>query len=307
MKRSFFRARRGFSLAEIVIAVTILAIIGSALVRLVIMQARSYQLDTSSRRGRTVARSAINILQTDLRMAQDNGAIFNLDATNHRRIDVRVPVAFGVVCAFDAAATMIALVPVDSFQRATMKFGGYAVRNMSTPYAYSYADAASTSTITATPTAAVCHTAAGIHADTIRSGGRQGQIVTVTPAPPAGTAVGAPAFLYQIVSYEFKASSFADFSGKLGLYRVVRGKANTDTLSEELLAPFGSGARFSYYTEPKQANDTAATDAPGTPYNTVRGFRITLPAESADTIPGRGGPERFTTSTSVFFKNLRTQ
>ena len=305
MTRHLPRARRGFSLAEIVIAVTILAVIGTALTRLVIMQARSYQTDTNGRRSRTVARSAMNILQTDIRMAQDNGAVSFINATNNRRIDVRVPVVFGIVCAVDAASTTIALVPVDSFQRSALKFGGYAVRNAASPYSYSYADALVGSVITV-GSATVCRTTAGIYVDTVRSGGRQGEIVTVAPAPPAGAVVGAPAFLYQIVSYEFKASGFSDFAGKLGLYRVVRGKANTDTLSEELLAPFASGARFSYYTNPRQARDIPALTAP-TDYNTIRGFRVTLPAETADTVPGRGGPERFTTSTSVFFKNTRTQ
>jgi hypothetical protein len=143
-------------------------------------------------------------------------------------------------------------------------------------------------------------------ADTMTSNGRAGRVVVVSPAPPAGTVVGSPAFVWQTVTYEFKNSLI--YPGALGLYRTIRGRAGTDTLSEELIAPFASTARFSYYTNPSQIRDTARTTPPAVAsYNTVRGFQIVLPAVTADTVPGRGRPQQATVTTAVFFKNTKNQ
>ena len=66
--------------------------------KMMLSQTRGYQYDNGGRRSRTAARSAMNIMITDLRMTQDNGGVTSLDATNNRSVDVRVPIAFGVVC-----------------------------------------------------------------------------------------------------------------------------------------------------------------------------------------------------------------
>ena len=131
------RTRRGFSLVEIITALTILAVIGAAMTKMMLSQTRNFQYDSGGRRSRTAARSAMNIMITDLRMTQDNGGVSYLDATNHRRVDVRVPVAFGVVCEVTASTVAMAITPVDSFQLATIRFGGYAVRDATTGI-YSY-------------------------------------------------------------------------------------------------------------------------------------------------------------------------
>jgi prepilin-type N-terminal cleavage/methylation domain-containing protein len=77
-------SRRGFSLVEIITALTILAIIGGAMTKMLLAQTRGYQHDNGGRRSRTVARTAMNIMITDLRMTQDNGGVSYLDATDHR-------------------------------------------------------------------------------------------------------------------------------------------------------------------------------------------------------------------------------
>src|SRR3954469_6860254 len=119
--RPHLRTRRGFSMVEIITALTILSIIGVAMTRMMLSQTRGYQYDNGARRSRTVARSAMNIMITDLRMTQDNGGVSSLDATNHRRVDVKVPVGFGMVCDVTGSALVMALTPVDSFQLASIK------------------------------------------------------------------------------------------------------------------------------------------------------------------------------------------
>jgi prepilin-type N-terminal cleavage/methylation domain-containing protein len=298
------RARRGFTIVEIITALTIVAILGIAMTKLVIGQARSFQLDNGSRKARAAARSAMNILITDLRMTQDNGGVTGLDATNNRRIDVRVPLVFGVVCEVNSNNVVLSLVPADSFQVANSKYAGFAIRQTSGIYANSVAS--SSDTIQATGSGR-CH-GGGVsrYADTITSNGRAGTVMLAGGVPPAGTLVGDLAFVYQTVTYEFKTSLM--YPGGLGLYRTLRGRANQDTRSEELLAPFMTGSRFSYYTIPFQSLDRPTLTAPtAANYNTVRGFQITLAAQAPDTAVGRTTPKTATTTTAVFFKNTTVQ
>ena len=295
------RSRRGFSLVEIITALTILGIIGVALTKLVLGQTRSFQFENSGRRARSAARSAMNIMITDLRMTQDIGGVDSVDAVNHRWVDVKVPVAFGIVCQVNGANAVIALVAVDSFQTVASKYGGYAVRSASSVYNYQHAGVSDTIQTVASTN---CHTP-GIYADTAVISGRSGRVVRVTPAPPGGTAVGDPAFIWQHVRYQFATSTI--YPGRLGLWRRIRGRANADSLKEELIAPFASSARFAYFlTAPTSYRDTAAKVAPGN-VDKIRGFQIYLPAESSDTVPGRTGPQRANTTTAVFFKNTRIQ
>ena len=296
--RSSFHSRRGFSLVEILTALTILAIIGGAMTKMLLSQTRGYQYDNGGRRSRTVARSAMNIMITDLRMTQDNGGVSYLDATNHRRVDVRVPLAFGVVCEVTAGTVAMAITPVDSFQLASIKYGGYAVRNPTTGI-YSYVSGGSLSSANVNK----CHNGStSIYADTITMGGRTGNVIQVTGAPPAGTAVGSMAMIWQTVSYAFDTSKA--YPKRAGLYRIVSDAASADT--NELIAPFSWTARFSYFTNPPQAKDTATNTAPAD-YNTVRGLKVLLAAEAADTVPGYKGPKKSPLTTAVFFKNTRIQ
>jgi prepilin-type N-terminal cleavage/methylation domain-containing protein len=299
--RTSRHVRRGFSLVEIITALTILSIIGVALTKMVLTQTRSFQFENSSRRARTASRSAMNIMTTDLRMMQDIGGLDSVDAVNHRWVDAKVPIAFGIICTVSGSGASIALVAVDSFQMVASKYGGYAVRNSTTgSYGYSHAGNGDTISVVNNNT---CH-APGIYADTAAISGRIGTTVSVTPGPPGGAAVGDPVFIWQHVRYQFDTSGI--YRGRYGLYRRIRGRGNTDQVLEELIAPFSSSARFSYFTNPSAFNDTAVKTAPAN-LNQIRGFQIYLPAESSDTVPGHTAPQRANTTTAVFFKNTRIQ
>jgi prepilin-type N-terminal cleavage/methylation domain-containing protein len=303
MMRAHIRARAGFSLVELITAIVIMSIMGVALSKMVIGQSRTFQIDNGARRARVAGRSAMNILTTDLRMVQDVGAIDSIDTVNNRWVDLKVPVAFGIVCEVNAGNNVVlSIVAVDSFQTAASKYAGYAVRNSSTGL-YEYAAAGASDTIRVAD-ASRCHGTPAIYADTFPTAGRKGNVYLATAAPPAGAVVGAPAFVYQSVRYQFAASGI--YSNRLGLYRRIRGRANTDSLREELIAPFESSARFRYYTNPWKWHDTVTTTAP-TDVNTIRGLQIYLPAQASDTVPGAKTPRRAPTTMSVFFKNVRSQ
>jgi prepilin-type N-terminal cleavage/methylation domain-containing protein len=300
--RAHFRVRPGFSLVEIITALVILAVIGTALTKMVLGQARSFQSDDGSRRARTVARSATNIMTTDLRMAQDFGAIDSIDTAKNRWVDLKVPVAFGILCEVNAGNAVIGIVAVDSFQTTASKYAGYAVRN-STSGTYAYSAAGNGDTVS-TADASRCRATPKIFVDTVKAAGRAGRVVQVSPAPPGGAVVGSPAFIYQNVRYQFDTSGI--YRGRYGLYRTIRGRGNTDNLQEELIAPFDSTARFYYYTNPWTYRDTVTKTAP-TNLNTIRGLQIYLPAQSSDTVPGMSAPRKAPTRMAIFFKNTRVQ
>ena len=294
--RKPLRTRRGFSLVEIITALVILSILGVAMTKVLLSQTRNYQYDNGGRRSRTAARGAMNILITDLRMTQDNGGVQYVDATNHRRIDVRVPIGFGVVCTTSGSSLIMALAPVDSFQYSSMRFGGYAVRDATTGI-YSYVAGGSISS--ADPNQ--CHGSPKIYADTVTMGGRQGKVVQVTGTVPTGTVAGSMAMIWQTVRYQFDTSKV--YAKRAGLYRIVTGSASADT--NELIAPFSWTARFKYYTT-MNPKDTAKATSPAD-LNTIRGVQIYLAAEAGDTVPGRTGPKKSPLTTAVFFKNTRIQ
>jgi prepilin-type N-terminal cleavage/methylation domain-containing protein len=298
--RTSTRSRPAFSLVEIITALTILAIIGAAMTKMMLAQTRGFQYDSGGRRSRSAARSAMNIMITDLRMTQDNGGLTYVDATNHRRVDVRVPVGIGIVCTVSASSLIMALTPVDSFQLASIKFGGYAVRNATTGvYSYVAGGALSSADVNQ------CH-ANGVYADTVPINGRTGAVVQATGTPPAGSVPGSMAMVWQTVRYSFDSSKV--FPGRAGLYRIVTGSTTADT--NELVAPFSWNARFNYYTTMSRAgsvvDDSPKTSAPAD-LNTVRGLQIYLAAEASDTVPGYKGPKKSPLTTAVFFKNTRTQ
>ena len=174
------RARRGFTIAEIIISLTIISIIGLAMTKLILGQTRSFQYDNGSRRARAAARSAMNILITDLRMTQDQGGVTAVDGTNNRRVTVRVPTVFGFVCELTGAGVVVSLVPTDSFQLASSKYGGYAVRD-STLGTYAYVTAGASDSMR-TAGGGRCHGGSvNIYADTAPIAGRVGGVYLLSP------------------------------------------------------------------------------------------------------------------------------
>ena len=106
--------------------------------KVMLSQTRGYQYDNGGRRSRTAARSAMNIMITDLRMTQDNGGVTYLDATNNRRVDVRVPIALRRRVQHGRHEPDHGDRPRSTpSSTQSMQFGGYAVRNATTGI-YSY-------------------------------------------------------------------------------------------------------------------------------------------------------------------------
>jgi prepilin-type N-terminal cleavage/methylation domain-containing protein len=286
------RSRRGFTLAELLVVIIIMGILGVAFTKLIISQARFFQHEFGKKSGRAVARSAMNLLMSDMRMIQDSGGVDSVSADRHT-VRVIVPFAYGLICVATGSPVYASLLPADSTEVTLAKYGGYAWRDSTKRYtivvpaapqgADSVHTAASGATCTTTPSP-------GIRTLTIN--GRVGRVITITPAAPTAKA-GTPMFLWQKITYSFKPSTA--FPGLYGLYRTPTGGT-----SEEILAPFDSSSGFKFYVPGK---DTSQTTVPA--LSSIRGFDLVLNGVGPSVTVGM--PPTITKMvTAVFFKNSRT-
>jgi prepilin-type N-terminal cleavage/methylation domain-containing protein len=213
-----FGPRPGFSLAEIIVAMTIVAILGALVTRILLTQGRFTDQQMALRGARMVSRQAMNILESELRMVQDSGGIDSA-AADGKAIRVLVPYRFGLNCGVVSSKTIVSMLPVDS--------------------------------PAVTPDSLQC-TGSGAGQAQIRTltlNGRKGQVLAITPAQalaPKGQAV----YFFQRITYSFGAST--TFPGQVALIRSVQGGA-----TEELMAPFDTAARFKYWTTTATASVSA--------------------------------------------------
>jgi prepilin-type N-terminal cleavage/methylation domain-containing protein len=268
---------RGHTLIELIISMVVLGVVGAAIVRLIVVESRLFQAQDASNEARKVARAAVNLLTSELRMVEVSAGVTAASATS---ITFRVPYAIGIVCASGTISTM----PVDSLMYAQATFSGYAWRD--TLGAYNYA----TSGASAGAGSAGDCTSASI---TTLTGGK---VVSLSPALPSGAKVGNPVFLFQTITYSFGASGL--LPGRRGLFRQVGG--GVGGAAEEIAAPFDSATtRFRFFV----LNADAAQDAVPANLADIRGIELALTGASRLTPRGRTTPKTVATTTAVFFQN----
>ena len=287
--------RSGFTLAEVIISLVIVTIIGASFTRILTYQTRYLAHETSLRTARSVARTANNILLTDLRAVQDSGGVDSVTADG-KLIRILVPYRFGLVCATTGNVTTVSMLPVDSATIALSVYKGFAWRDSLTGrYHYIMPADPTGNDIPAAGVGPTCFgngtNQAGILS--VSTNGRTADVLALNSAP-SGATVAAPVFLFQKVSYSFKQSGA--YPNALGLYRNVEGGSD-----EELVAPFDTSARFRFY----QAGDDASRTAPPL-VSDIRGIELVLAALSPIKSSNQAGLPMQTVNTSVFFKNVRS-
>jgi prepilin-type N-terminal cleavage/methylation domain-containing protein len=281
-------ARAGYSLIELMVGLVLLGIIAVLFTRLLVNQAKFFDLQSASNAARNVSRGPINRVVSDLRMVEAEGGVI---AAAPAAITVRVPYAIGVVCSTQGSppATEVTLLPVDSVMYNAPGFYGYAWRDNSTGH-YSYVEAGAA---WSAPKVTGACTAAGI--TTLTNGPR----IALTPGLPVAATLGTPVMLYRRIKYEFKTSVLV--SGGIGLFRTVISPDGTQA-TEELAAPFAPSASFAFYTV---NSHTPSTTAPAD-LTTLRGFELHLDGLSERTPSGKTAKAKAAFTTAVFFKNRVT-
>jgi prepilin-type N-terminal cleavage/methylation domain-containing protein len=274
--------RRGFTLAELIVGMVVLGVIGAALTRLFLSQSRFYDQEGQLRRARLVSRMAINTVLSDVRMVEATGGLV---AATPTQVTMRVPYAIGIVCANTALQTTLSLWPVDSTVYATAGFSGYGWRDSLGNITYVEAG-----TSVATDNPSLC-----VAANVVTLPG--GKVVGVRPPLPATlpavTAVGTTVFLIQRLTYQFKPS--IALPGRMALWRTTEVTGQTD----ELVAPFDTSAKFRFFVV---GSDTAQGGVP-TPLSNVRGLELGLTSQSDRAPAGSTAPRQARLVTAVFFNN----
>ena len=278
------RARRGFTLVELLVGIVLFAIVGALFTKLLTVQGKFFDRQGMGNAARNVSRASLNRIVSDFRMIEATGGIVAASPTS---LTIRIPYAMGVECADDGAgATHLTLLPVDSTTYVTAGFYGYAWRSATTGV-YTYVEGG----VTEQPgDPAIC---TGVRITTVPGG----QVVKVTPVLPVGAGLGTPTFLYSKVRYDIKAS--VAVPGKLGLWRTKIAPNNAET-TEELVAPFANTARWRFFT---LQGGTVAQDNPPLSLSDVRGLELHLDGISEYVAPGMISNESAPFTTAVFFKN----
>lgn len=273
------RRRPGFSLAEMMVALLIAGIIGVALTRLIINQARFVALQDGMMRARSGARAALNVLTSELRAITDGGLV----AAARDSITVRVPYAFGVACQSTSGGTRnVALLPGDSALYGTAVHGGYAWRDATG--AFVVYDGGTVSAGSCAPPAPAI--------TVLGTTGWSARTVAVFKNDPL-TAVGTVVYLYQRIRYAFAPS--VSIPGRRALWRTVLSTGARD----ELVVPFDTSSSFQFLV----GNAYALQTAPPAVLDSVRGLRIRLVGQSETAPQGRTVPVQFDLTSDILFRN----
>ncbi|MEP6509133.1 MAG: prepilin-type N-terminal cleavage/methylation domain-containing protein [Gemmatimonadales bacterium] len=274
-------SRRGLSMAELLVGMVILAIVGLSLTRIMVTQARYFDHQKKANGARNVSRGPLNRVVSDIRMVEALGGVVSANPT---AITVRVPYAIGVVCtSSDGSGTHMSMLPVDSAMYYGAGYSGYAWRNGAGKYTYM-----DSGTLHDDGDLGLCN-AAGIVTLTAEKGAAR----RITPKMTDTASVGTPVFIYRKILYEFKNST--SIPGTLGLFRTIV----ATNASEELSAPYESAAKFRFYV----GSSTTAVDTPPAQLSTLRGIEMNMTGVSEKIASGGTQKERAPFVTAVFFKN----
>jgi hypothetical protein len=260
------------------VALVIAGIIGIALTRLLINQARFVAAQDGYMKARAGARAGLNVVLAELRGVTFGG----LSQASRDSVTVIAPYAFGVTCIQPSGGYQaLALFPVDSAAYAAASISGWAWRDDTGTWQFE-----SPATIT-TGTSADCTNA--LPAIAVLTNGR---VVRVTPND-ATTPRGRSAYLYQQIRYALAPS--VEITGRRALWRQVLPNGTR----EELVAPFDTSSRFSFLVGERLSLQTTVPN----PLDSVRGLRVRLVGQSEDTPEGRTSVTSFDLSTNIIFVN----
>lgn len=276
------RLRRGLSMGELIVGMVILAIVGMALTRVLVSQARYFSHQKTSNLARNVSRGPLNRVVSDLRMVESLGGVVSASDTS---ILARIPYAMGVVCANVSGNTHVSLLPVDSAMFAGSGFSGYAWRTGEGKYRYVETGPPLLSLL---GDVNVCNVAL---INTLTD--QNAKVIRISPALVDTASVGTPVFLFRRIIYSFGPSIAVP--GTRGLFRTVveTGEA------EELAAPFENTAKFHFFVMSSQTSQAA----PPADLSTLRGIELVLNGMSEQIASGATTTAKAPFKTAVFFKN----
>jgi prepilin-type N-terminal cleavage/methylation domain-containing protein len=276
--------RRGFSLVELMVALVIAGVVGVALTRLVISQARLLSLQDATMQARAGIRAALLTAANEMRPVALGGVV----QAARESVTVRIPFAMGIACRQVSGTTVVAVLPTDSSTFAGATPGGYAWRD--SLGTFTWEDGATI----ANPNANLADCTGATPSVRVLSGAHwSARAVSVSPNRVA-TQVGAPVILYRIIRYAFAPSSVVP--GATGLWRTDLGTG----VREEMSAPYDPASEFNFVVGPAQLIQSV----PPANLTDLYGVRMDAIAVSERPPQGKSTPLRFNFVTAVVFRNV---
>lgn len=280
------KSRAGFTLVEVLIALTLTAVLGAVFMGAFVTQTRFFDHQEKVGAARAVSRGALNIMMSEMRMVELGGGV--VATPTNDELEIRVPYVFGMVCSTAGNLLKLSTLPGDLSGIGDMDFSGYAYRMANGSYTYIESPITASPIDPLDPAGPVACDAAGVVPG---SGVVPGGVVLTTALGSGSPAIAAPAFLYRRIKYEFAPSSVV--SG-VALWRHVDGETNP----EELIAPFDTTAKFRFF----ESDAAVAQDAVPATLSNITGIEIVLDALSER--PNSDGSHQVVPlTTAVHFKN----
>jgi hypothetical protein len=292
--------RRGASIIEILVVLGLAGLVAAALVRMLLSQTRIFERQSADQDARSIARAALGLLASDLRMVDGVGGIV---AASAQSFTARVPYAMGILCRTDPAVVSLlpgvpALDPNPTGIAGREGPYGYAWRD-SLSGTYQYVEVGAVTARPATVLEAAACTGAGV--TTLTTAGGAADVRALTPAVVAAGAavprVGSPVFLYQRINYRFEPA--ATPAGATVLRRAVQRRTSAEE-SDVLAGPFDAATAFGYHVG--AANTLTAAPA-AADLRQLRGVAFTLVGRSERVVPGTNQTASQGLSTAVYFHN----
>lgn len=274
------RRRGGFTLIELLITAVVMAILGTILARMLVQDSRFVGRVEAMMSARQVARAAMNVMSTELRMVSGEG----LTQATPTSLAFYSPVAWGMACQRNGSNIIASLIPTDSLTFANAAPVGVAWQDSTGAWDHHFGT-----------TAVVGGPRSECTADSIRAI-PGGQFIEFFPQSGLGAnelPSGSIMYIYEFLKFEFKAST--SMPGRMALWRLNEGAS----VDEELLAPFDTSSHFRFITQP---NGTPQTAVPS-PLSQILGVEIIIRGESEVTPRGAPDPEMFELRTRVTFLN----
>lgn len=293
-------ARAGVSLAELLVVLVILGLVGTVIMRVVVRQQRFYASAAEITSTRADLRDLATALPTDLRGVSSVGG--DIYAMSDSSIDFRLTSGISAVC--QTGVGFVVVPPATLASRSGVTTWTSAPVSGDSVLIY---DEGATSAITddvwrqykiiAAPVAAACPTTTGFTATAAEAAA--GVKLTLSAALPATSPQGSPMVFFRRAHYGL----FLTSSGKtmLGYFDCPAGTCGTPTPMAGPFLPYaasGSGVQLSYY------DSTGAVTA--TKANVAR-IDVVVRAQTAAPVALAGGTRSYLRDSLAFTVSLRNR
>lgn len=294
--------RAGVSLAELIVVLVIMGLVGSVIMRVILRQQRFYSAASEITSTRADLRDLATALPTDLRGISSAGG--DIYAMSDSSIDFRLPLGMSAICQVGAGLTSVVVPPVSLASRSGVT--SWLSQPVLGDSVLIYDDGATTSIsddswrpykINAAPTTANCPNTTGFTATAAEAAA--GTSFALSSAMPATSTQGSAMMFFRRAHYGL----FLTSSGKtmLGYFDCPGGTCGAVTPIAGPFLPYatsGSGVQFTYYD---------STGVVTTSKTNVARIDVVLRAQTAVPVALVGGNKSYLTDSLVFTVSLRNR